>query len=117
MFVDLMEATLLYSVSRLPAAVAAAVVEMQPHPRKREDPAAAAESYRRAWEQPGGPDFAARLHAELTTAGLDDCVRHKFLLGKGSGRLPPPPDHGKKFSRWRFPFASSGPRRHHGSTL
>lgn len=30
-----------------------------------QDPAAAAESYRRAWEQPGGPYFAARLHAEL----------------------------------------------------
>jgi hypothetical protein len=29
------------------------------------DPAAAAESYRRAWEQPGAPYYAARLHAEL----------------------------------------------------
>ena len=29
------------------------------------DPAAAAESYRRASEQPGAPYFAARLHAEL----------------------------------------------------
>ena len=29
------------------------------------DVAAAAASYRRAWEQPGGPDYAARLHAEL----------------------------------------------------
>lgn len=29
------------------------------------DTAAAAESYRRAWEQPGAPYYAARLHAEL----------------------------------------------------
>lgn len=29
------------------------------------DIAAAAQSYRRAWEQPGGPYYAARLHAEL----------------------------------------------------
>lgn len=29
------------------------------------DAAAAAESYRRAWEQPRGPYYAARLHAEL----------------------------------------------------
>lgn len=29
------------------------------------DPAAAAESYRRAWELPGGPYYAARLHAEM----------------------------------------------------
>lgn len=29
------------------------------------DPAAAAESYRRAWEQPHAPYYAARLHAEL----------------------------------------------------
>jgi tetratricopeptide (TPR) repeat protein len=29
------------------------------------DVAAAAESYRRAWELPGGPYYAARLHAEL----------------------------------------------------
>jgi hypothetical protein len=29
------------------------------------DPLAAAESYRRAWELPGGPYFAARLHGEL----------------------------------------------------
>ena len=29
------------------------------------DPAAAAESYRRAWEQPAAPYYAARLHAEL----------------------------------------------------
>ena len=29
------------------------------------DLAAAAESYRRAWEQPRGPHYAARLHAEL----------------------------------------------------
>lgn len=29
------------------------------------DVAAAAASYRRAWEQPGSPDYAARLHAEL----------------------------------------------------
>ncbi len=29
------------------------------------DPAAAAQSYRRAWEQPRGPYFAARLHGEL----------------------------------------------------
>jgi tetratricopeptide (TPR) repeat protein len=29
------------------------------------DPAAAAESYRRAWEQPRAPYYAARLHAEL----------------------------------------------------
>lgn len=29
------------------------------------DPVAAAESYRKAWEQPGAPYYAARLHAEL----------------------------------------------------
>ncbi len=29
------------------------------------DVAAAAESYRRAWEQPGAPYYAARLHAEM----------------------------------------------------
>ncbi len=29
------------------------------------DPLAAAESYRRAWEQPGAPYYAARLHAEM----------------------------------------------------
>ncbi len=29
------------------------------------DTAAAAESYRKAWEQPGAPAYAARLHAEL----------------------------------------------------
>ena len=29
------------------------------------DSAAAAESYRKAWEQPGAPTYAARLHAEL----------------------------------------------------
>lgn len=29
------------------------------------DTAAAAESYRRAWEQPRAPYYAARLHAEL----------------------------------------------------
>ncbi len=29
------------------------------------DPAAAAESYRRAWQQPRAPYYAARLHAEL----------------------------------------------------
>lgn len=29
------------------------------------DPAAAAASYRRAWEQPNAPTYAARLHAEL----------------------------------------------------
>ena len=29
------------------------------------DPAAAAESYRRAWSQPSAPFYAARLHAEL----------------------------------------------------
>lgn len=29
------------------------------------DPAAAAESFRRAWEQPGAPFYAARLHAEM----------------------------------------------------
>ena len=29
------------------------------------DPAAAAESYRRAWEQPRAPFYAARLHAEM----------------------------------------------------
>lgn len=29
------------------------------------DPLAAAESYRRAWEQPNAPYYAARLHAEL----------------------------------------------------
>ena len=29
------------------------------------DPLAAAESYRRAWQQPHGPYYAARLHAEL----------------------------------------------------
>lgn len=33
------------------------------------DPLAAAESYRRAWEQPGGPYYAARLHAELLRRG------------------------------------------------
>lgn len=29
------------------------------------DPAAAAECYRRAWEQPGAPYYTARLHAEM----------------------------------------------------
>jgi hypothetical protein len=29
------------------------------------DPAAAAESYRRAWQQPHAPYYAARIHAEL----------------------------------------------------
>lgn len=32
---------------------------------KLQDPHAAAESYRRAWEQPKAPYYAARLHAEL----------------------------------------------------
>ena len=32
---------------------------------KLHDPLAAAESYRRAWEQPGAPYYAARLHAEM----------------------------------------------------
>ncbi len=32
---------------------------------KLHDPLAAAESYRRAWEQPGAPYYVARLHAEM----------------------------------------------------
>ena len=52
------------------------------------DAAAAAESYRRAWEQPDGPYFAARLHAEmLRRLGLK--AEALAWLVKLHPRLPP----------------------------
>jgi hypothetical protein len=45
------------------------------------DMAGAAESYRRAWEQPGAPYFAARLHAVLLRRLGRKAEAHTWLVG------------------------------------
>jgi hypothetical protein len=44
------------------------------------DPLAAAASYRRAWEQPHGPYYAARLHAEMLRRGGRPAEALAFLV-------------------------------------
>ena len=52
------------------------------------DPLAAAESYRRAWEQPNAPFYAARLHAELLRRGGQKRAALDWLM-KLHPTLPP----------------------------
>lgn len=60
---------------------------------KLRDLAAAAESYRRAWEQPHAPVYAARLHGELLRRQGKKTEALAWLV-KLHPQLPPDPDAG-----------------------